>query len=355
MTNLKKKGAVLFFIAALITNLAFADASYVAGTGSFAPGQTSTAVGNNINCGDIASVNATCIGGQTGASSGGTVVGAGSTAGAGATIMGVNTNGGNNSVMVGSNSNGGQNSLSIGNNNTIQTGNMGFGSGLNVQGVTGAVVFESISGYTATLRSNEFNVAGRSIGGVVAATQNDQAVNLGQMNSAISTAVSSVAGGGTDTNAIHYDAVSASPTTKTATLAGSNGTEIMNVAAGTTGTSAANVNQVNAALSQANSYTDSKLAGIKNDINGLKGDINNLSNRIDGANAMSAAQAAIIFNPYGSQYQLGVGTGASGSASALSLKFMGASNDRRYLFSVGVSASTSGGSSVGAGMSFNLN
>lgn len=43
--------------------------------------------------------------------------------------------------------------------------------------------------------------------------------------------------------------------------------QVTNVAAGTQGTDAVNVNQLNAATSQANNYTDSRIAGVQNSIN----------------------------------------------------------------------------------------
>ncbi|CAD9228068.1 putative Adhesin [Burkholderia cenocepacia] len=393
-----KKTIMALSIATLTSNvfavsfaLAAGPGSTEYGSGAGASGTNGTAIGSNAAAGGPTSTGATAIGASSGSSSNGTAVGASTTAGVGGTAVGANTTADNGATAVGSNTMATGQSVVVGNN----SGGDMFGGVIGNNSTTGTAQNAWVigNGITAT-RNNEVAIGGKTIGGVGTATANDQAVNLGQMNSAISTAISSIPTSSTDTNAIHYDS-----TTATATLAGPNGTELKNVAAGTTGTSAANVNQVNQAqaaavsqsktytdtkavetlqsanqytdqssandraytdsqqaqtLQKANQYTDSQVAPLRNDINELRGQINGLSKRIDSVAAMAAAQSSIVYNNGGSHVQMGVGAGFSRSSSAIAVRAMIASPSKRFIYSLGVSASTGGQTSVGAGMSFSF-
>ncbi|HDR9188644.1 TPA: YadA-like family protein [Burkholderia vietnamiensis] len=390
---MKIKRTILALLIASITSLVYAAGpqSTEYGDGASAGGTAGTAVGYNAAAGSTNSTGATAVGAFSGTSNLGTAIGYNTTAGQSATAVGSNTTADNGATAVGSGSNATGQSVVVGNN----SGGDMFGGVIGNNSSTGTAQNAWVigNGITAT-RNNEVAIGGKTLGGVGTATANDQAVNLGQMNSAISTAISSIPTSSTDTNAIHYDS-----TTATATLAGPNGTELKNVAAGTTGTSAANVNQVNQAqaaavsqsktytdtkavetlqsanaytdqssandraytdsqqaqtLQKANQYTDSQIAPLRNDINELRGQINVLSRRIDGVAAMGAAQSSIVYNNGGSHIQMGVGVGFSGSGQAIAGRVMIASPSKHFIYSIGVSASTGGQTSVGAGMSFSF-
>lgn len=359
--NNKKKIVVLIATMFIGVGSAFAagGASTEYGLGADAPGSNSSAFGNAVRCGTTNDMQASCFGqditagGQsvsvgnqlsTGGSSinqgvqsstqsGAINSGSGSTIGYGGVSTGHNANvdegginygsnstvgiegssfGKNNSVgMLGQNFGNGNTVTSgknFGNNNTVTSSNVVLGGDfVNTTGVYDAVVLGNTNGNV--LRRNEVQVGDRTIGGVANATQADQAVNYQQMQ---------------DSDA--------------------------------------------AVLNTANTYTDSKLgtmgsdisslqndvSGIQSDVSSLKNQVGKLSDRIDSSNAMSSAQSNIIFNPYGSQYQIGVGAGYSGSSSALAFKVMGSTRDKRYIFSVGGSVASSGSPSVGAGMTFNI-
>lgn len=200
-------------------------------------------------------------------------------------------------------------SLAIGNSNTVSNaGAYAIGNGNNVSGAnafvigngataagSGAFVIgnQSMAGPDAansvvignqsyTDRANVVSVGSdyaghetqRQIVNVAAGTAGTDAVNVNQLNSTLAASekyaddlfnsINTGGGGsgsggstsGTDANAVHYDDSSK----KTATMAGTNGTQIKNVAAGTAATDAATVGQVQASsastLSSAEKYTN---------------------------------------------------------------------------------------------------
>ena len=242
-----------------------------------------------------------------------------------------------------------------------------------------AIVYDSSTGSTATLKG----VGGTELRNVKAGTTDDSAVNVAQMNQAKQEAITTSnnytdvktaenlvqANQYTDNKAVEtltkanqytdeqvkdkvaYDNDAGS----VVTFKGQEGTELRNVRAGTTGTSAVNLQQLHQAqqglqryadegdmrtLQKANQYTDNRF--------------NKLDKKLNGVSAMSSAQSNIIYNPYGSQYQLGLGVGASGGESAVSMKFMGTTNDKRVIYSFGVSKATSGKATYGAGVSWSF-
>ncbi|KAB0640617.1 hypothetical protein F7R25_03745 [Burkholderia stagnalis] len=326
------KKTILSLAVAAITSTALAagPGSTEYGTGAFAPGSNSTAIGNNVNCASSGDTNATCVGANTGASNNGTVVGANSTAGHNAATFGANAVADDNSAAFGTGSMGSSGGLAVGINASTGTANNAVALGNN----------------TTATRDNEVAVGGRTIGQVGTATQADQATNLGQVQAIASQTLSS-ANAYTDTEISKIKITGAAPvaavdytnTTSDNLVLNSNngnGTRISNVANGVANSDAANMGQLRSVQSQ------------------LSGRIDNLQKRVDSVGAMSAAQSSIVYNSYGSNVQLGVGVGFSGGSQALAVKAMIASPSRRFIYSLGVSSSTSGQTAVGAGMSFNF-
>lgn len=313
-------------------------------------------------------------GGRAGASDNGTATGYSATAGVGGVSIGANSNSNSGAVSIGTNSNAAGKSVVIGNSSSGD----GFGAVIGNGSSTGTQVNAVVigNGITAT-RSNEVTVGGKTIGSLGAATASDQATNLGQVNNianqtlnsanqytdqktnqAVTTAnqytdnvasqTLNAANTYTDTEiakikipagAKPVAAVDYTNTTSSDLVLNSNGgagTAIGNVADGVQNHDAANMGQLRSVQSQ------------------LNGRIDGLQKRVDGVGAMGAAQSNIIYNPYGSRFQLGVGVGMMGSSQAIAVKAMVASPSRHYIYSFGASSATNGGTSVGAGMSFSF-
>lgn len=171
------KKTILSLAVAAITSTAFAagPGSTEYGTGAFAPGSNSTAIGNNVNCASSGDTNATCVGANTGASNNGTVVGANSTAGHNAATFGANAVADDNSAAFGTGSMGSSGGLAVGINASTGTANNAVALGNN----------------TTATRDNEVAVGGRTIGQVGTATEADQATNLGQVQSIASQTLNS--------------------------------------------------------------------------------------------------------------------------------------------------------------------
>lgn len=358
--NLKQMVIALTLVGMNSAVIAAGTGSYEAG-GGLAPGTNSNATGNAVNCGSASDHHVQCYGQDIQINSGYTtaigsnIKGAGSstligtditaqpttnaigsnltlngqqinshgsyiTAEEGSNIYGSNIKSGMYSNSFGGNSTVGNFANNFGNSNkvedfssalattnsTVTTSNMVIGgSSINTTGVFNSIVLGGES--NTPLRSNEVTIANRTLGGVATATQADQATNLAQVEAADEA------------------------------------------------TYQRSVNYTNNALANFNA-TDysSDIAGLKNDVGGLRNEVRILSKKIDGISAMTAAQSNIIYNPYGSQYQIGVGAGFSGGSSALAFKVMGSNKNRTVMYSAGASFANGSKGSVGAGMSFNF-
>lgn len=276
----------------------------------------------------------TAIGIGTGVSELGVGVGFQAQADAGAIALGANSNATKTNTVIGTGSiaDDARDTVVIGHNSTA-----------NSKTINSIILGNNI---TAS-RNNELILGGKTIGGILDAEFDDQAINLGQLKVAISAIDIS-----SNPNAVNYDEI----TGDTVTFKGIEGTELKNIKAGTTTTSAVNLGQLNDYQQASNNYTDTKAVETLNQANAYTDRrFSKLDKKIDSVSAMASAQSSIIYNPYGSQYQLGVGVGASGSESAISMKFMGATQDKSTIFSIGVSKGTRGNASVGAGMTFSFN
>lgn len=162
---------------------------------------------------------------------------------------------------------------------------------------------------------------------------------------------------GTDANAVHYDAGA----TGSVTLAGTDGTQVKNVADGTAPTDAVNKRQVDAGdeatLRAANTYTDSRVAGLTQArFDAMEAQMNarfvDTDNRISQMGAMNTAMTTMAASTAGirSQNRVGVGTGYSNGKTALSVGYQRAISDRATLTIGG--AFSSGESSAGVGFGF---
>jgi autotransporter adhesin len=234
-------------------NTAVGDNNYVSGTNNSAIG-TSNTVDNSAN--------------TSGVNNGSAALGAGNN------ISGINSYAiGNNNVVSGGSS------VAIG-NGAYASGDSSFVIGNNSMAATTAANSVVLGNESYTSRSDVVSVGSdytghesqRQIVNVAAGTQGTDAVNVNQLNSALTASeqyadnlfnsINTGGGGsggtttGTDANAIHYDDSSK----KTATLEGQGGTQVKNVANGTAPTDAANVGQVQAGdaatLKSAEQYTN---------------------------------------------------------------------------------------------------
>ena len=361
INNNKKKIVVLIATLFLGVGSAFAagNASEEYGLGASAPGTNSSAFGNAVRCGTSNDRQASCFGQDITAGGQSVSVGNQLSTGGGSINQGVQSSTQSFAINTGNGSTIGNSSVSTGNNANVDEGGINYGSNSTV-GIEGS----------SFGKNNNVGMLGQNVG-------NGNTVkggkNFGNNNTVTSSNV--VLGGNFVNTTGVYDTVILGDTNGNALRS----TEVQvgdrtigGVANATFADQAVNFQQMQnadtAVLNSANTYTDSKLgtmgsdisslqndvSGVQSDVSSLKNQVGKLSDRIDSSNAMSSAQSNIIFNPYGSQYQIGVGAGYSGSSSALSMKVMGASKDKRYIFSVGASVASSGSPSVGAGMTFNI-
>lgn len=117
--------------------------------------------------------------------------------------------------------------------------------------------------------------------------------------------------------------------------------QVTNVAAGTEGTDAANVNQVRSAATEAKSYTDSKFASWDTQIDQYREDMDRrfqtVDRHLDRQGAMTSAMVSMATNAAGVQSERGrvaVGAGFQSGERALSIGYARKIGDRAS-FSLG--------------------
>jgi autotransporter adhesin len=178
----------------------------------------------------------------------------------------------------------------------------------------------------------------RQITNVAAGTADTDAVNVGQMNSAISTTTKGTVRYDTNKDgSIDYGSV---------TLGGGTGdTTIHNVAAGTVATDAANVGQVQQAMDWSKGYTDQRF-------DQLDGEMQRIGHRADAgvAAALAAAGLPQAYEPGRSMAAVSAGSFRGESSIAIGVSTI--SEGGRWVYKVAGSANTRGdaGVSIGAGM-----
>lgn len=124
--------------------------------------------------------------------------------------------------------------------------------------------------------------------------------------------------------------------------------QISNVAAGTLTTDAANVGQVQQALTQSETYTNTALVPINDQITALGTAVSQLNNRLDGLGAAEQASAQMAMSCGGSRSCIAAGWGMQGGQSAVALGYRHQIFHGRAAWTVGVSSSNAG-TSVGVG------
>jgi autotransporter adhesin len=178
----------------------------------------------------------------------------------------------------------------------------------------------------------------RQITHVAAGTAATDAVNVGQLDSAIDTTTKGTVRYDTNTDgSIDYGSV---------TLGNGTGdTTVHNVAAGTAATDAANVGQVQQAADWAKSYTDQRF-------DQLSGQLDRIGHRADAGVAAAMATAGLpqAYEPGRSMAAFSAGTFRGESSIAIGISTI--SEGGRWVYKVAGSADTRGdaGVSIGAGM-----
>ena len=178
----------------------------------------------------------------------------------------------------------------------------------------------------------------RQITHVAAGTADTDAVNVGQMNSAIDT---------TTKGTVRYDThADGSIDYGNVTLGGGTGdTTVHNVAAGTSPTDAANVGQVQQAMDWSKTYTDQRF-------DQMSGQIQKVGHRADAGVAAAMATAGLpqAYEPGRSMAAISAGSFRGESSIAFGLSTI--SEGGRWVYKVAGSADTRGdaGVSIGAGM-----
>lgn len=165
------------------------------------------------------------------------------------------------------------------------------------------------------------------------------------------------AGNGADPLAVHYDSA-----TKTGvTLQGASGTAVHNVAAGTAGTDAVNVEQLQEALRSANTYTDIRSADTlvqANQYTDMR--IGQLNQRVNyalaAAVASAQASAAVAGSDPNNHNRVALGGGWASNAGAWNVTYQHTTQNRAWAWNVGLTGEQGGGSSaerqVGGGVSW---
>ncbi|WP_205191377.1 hypothetical protein [Burkholderia sp. LMG 13014] len=350
---IKRKTILSLAVAAITSNVLAVNFAY-AGNGSIAVNESGFIPPTGVSSNQSVAVG----GGSTGASDNGTATGFNTHAGVGGTAYGSNTTADHGATALGANSYAAGTSVVIGSGSTGD--GLGGVWGNNSSTGTAQNAWVIGNGITAT-RSNEVAVGGKTIGQVGTATQADQVTNLGQVNNIANQTLNSAnqytdnvaaqtlnsANTYTDTEISKIKITGGAPvaavdytnTTSNDLVLNSNGgagTTISNVADGVQNHDAANMGQLRSVQSQ------------------LNGRIDGLQKRVDGVGAMAAAQSNIVYNPYGSRFQLGLGIGGMGQSQAIAVRAMIASQNRHYIWSVGASTATNGGTSFGGGVSISF-
>ncbi|MBE7220233.1 MAG: YadA-like family protein, partial [Caulobacteraceae bacterium] len=122
-----------------------------------------------------------------------------------------------------------------------------------------------------------------------------------------------------DSTGVKYDTAPGGGRGQSITLAGGDPNQpvvIHNVAAGTAPTDAANVGQVQAAETQANQYTNRKLAGVESQmsgmnsrLNGLQSDVNEAKQEASTAGAIGLAAASLRYDDRPGKFSVAAGGG----------------------------------------------
>jgi len=238
---------------------------------------------------------------------------------------------------------GGTNSISVGpvagaaGTDAIAVGHGANASANNAVAIGAGSVADRTNSVSVGSAGNE-----RQITNVATATTATDAVNLGQMQSAVTAS---------QQGAVRYDSrADGSVDYTSATLGnGNNGTTIHNVANGVATTDAANVGQVNAGMQQAtnwaNAYTDQRVGQ-------LDGKIQDFGHRADAGVAAGMAMAGLpqAYEPGKSMAAVSAGSFRGESSIAIGISTI--AQGGRWVFKLAGSADTRGdaGVSVGAGM-----
>lgn len=191
-----------------------------------------------------------------------------------------------------------------------------------------------------TTRSYEFSVGSstmtRVVSNVTAGTLATDAVNVSQLQTAVSSAVTNAVSQAktyTDQEVATVNSGSSTPSTPTTPTTttnavtytsssqnevslgnGSGNVTVHNVAAGVEDTDAANVAQVNQALASANNYTNTQVSQLNQSMtqqfSQVNSRIDDLSRRVDGIGAMAAANGSNMFDA-GNNHDTQVGVAVS--------------------------------------------
>jgi autotransporter adhesin len=189
---------------------------------------------------------------------------------------------------------------------------------------------------------------GVAIGAGAQATA-DPATALG--NNAVASGNNSVALGANSTasasNSVALGAGSVANQANTVSVGtATNQRRITDVAAGTADTDAVNVGQLNSGLastlSQANSYTDNKITGLRKA----------MSSRADGGTAAALAVAGIPQASGAGKFMVGVGFGNWRSASGVAVGGSALLNDGHTAIKAGATFDTHGGDGFSAGIGY---
>ncbi|WP_439856543.1 YadA-like family protein [Pseudomonas yamanorum] len=176
----------------------------------------------------------------------------------------------------------------------------------------------------------------RQITNVAAGTASTDAVNVSQLQS-------SQQGG------VRYDTNTNGTTNYSQVTLGngqaSGGTRISNVAAGTDGTDAVNLNQLNQGVTSANQYTDDRFNKLNRDIGSLRQDT-----YAGIAGALATANLPQAYSPGASMVSAGVGNYQGQSAVSVGLSTL--SDNGKWVLKVSGSTNSRGQTGIGAGVGY---
>ena len=270
--------------------------------------------------------------------------------GASSFAAGYNANAvGENAIAIGTSANAAYaNSIAIG-NNAISSYDNGVALGAGSVTTQGPQSGYSAFGLTAPQSSTgQVNVGGRTIGGVAAGAANDDAVNVSQLQAVSDQAQAAVAAS-TEGNVKYDRNADGSVDHGNVTLEGDSGTTIHNVAAGVDTTDAVNVGQLNDAISQVNAsvgdaVTNAVNTAVTDAVNNAVIDANDPLFSADGARDVDAATASGALS-----VAVGAKAAATGAGSVAMGSGAQATADNATALGQNASASGTGSVAVGNG------
>jgi autotransporter adhesin len=129
---------------------------------------------------------------------------------------------------------------------------------------------------------------------------------------------------------------------------------LTNIAAGIEAADAVNLGQLNGAISTAQAYTDARLSAMSYDLANVRQDVKAIRRDAEGATASAMALAGIPQTFERGKGMVGLGVGTWQGESAIAVGLSKATDDGRFVLKAGASynSRSQGGANAGVGWAF---